>query len=59
MPCATCHGMGYLLKVVTIDNVTQVTPVACDCCGGYPDDCQNCEAGQRVIEWVDAIEEAN
>jgi hypothetical protein len=31
----------------------EMEPVACDCCGGYFDDCENCRAGRRVVEWVD------
>ena len=66
MKCKNCNG-GLVLKISeeTIppnvaekylsDAVVKMNAVACDCCGGYFEDCENCEAGRRVIEWVDDL----
>jgi hypothetical protein len=58
MKCKNCNE-GLQLKTLAhrLPNTNGeafliMEPVACDCCGGYFEDCENCKAGCKVIEWV-------
>ena len=53
MKCKTCDK-GLMLQMAESAAVVTITlsPVACDCCGGYFEDCENCKAGHKVIDWV-------
>jgi len=53
MKCKNCDK-GLVLEIsVNTETDVVMEPVACDCCGGYYEQCDNCDAGKRVIEWVD------
>jgi len=56
MICKNCDD-GLVLRTLAHRKDGDVTitldPVACDCCGGFFEHCENCEAGRRVIEWID------
>jgi hypothetical protein len=60
--CKTCgEGKGLVFskreaRQVGEGNVISeeviLVPVACDCCGGWYEHCQNCEFGYRYFNWV-------
>lgn len=61
-PCKTCDARGLMLEtteyrqvgngILTEGTEIAMVPVACNCCGGWADDCENCREGRRVINWV-------
>lgn len=65
MQCKNCTKGQVLRKVErTLDEETLkklglegpvigLDAASCDCCGGYYEDCENCAAGKRIIQWVD------
>jgi hypothetical protein len=58
MQCKICKK-GLVLKKLEHTKNGKVTiilePVSCDCCGGFFENCENCEAGRRVVEWIDDV----
>ena len=66
MKCKNCNS-GLVLKIseemippdvaekYMSDAAVKLNAVACDCCGGYFEDCENCKVGRQVIEWVDDL----
>jgi hypothetical protein len=56
MQCKTCDK-GLVLQSLAHRKEGNVTitlePVVCDCCGGYFEHCENCEAGEHIIDWLD------
>jgi hypothetical protein len=62
MECKTCEK-GLVLEILEKDVILpgledlgptiKMDAVACDCCGGFYENCENCEAGKRVILWID------
>jgi hypothetical protein len=60
MKCKVCEN-GLVFKTHAHRNFStgEVTltldPEACDCCGGFCEECENCNAGKRVIDWVDEL----
>lgn len=72
MRCKTCNGEGIMLERtqgktekrqtgegILIEEHISFLPTACDCCGGWADNCENCRAGRRVINWIDPKEYEN
>lgn len=39
---------------ILVEEEVILIPVACDCCGGWADHCENCESGYRKNNWVSA-----
>lgn len=61
MQCKICEK-GLILKTLAHRKNDEVTimlePVACDCCGGFFENCENCKSGRQVVEWIDDDVEA-